>query len=107
MASAAALVGPVLFWWMSPIILGLVLSPILTSWSSRRSVGLLARRLRLFLIPAETAPEPELREMAARAASTVAAGFTPRPALPPRSLIPMIPQSLIRRPLDHDTVDAD
>jgi hypothetical protein len=35
------------------------------------------------------------------------AGFAPRPALPPRSLIPMIPQSLIRRPLDQDTVDAD
>ncbi|GEO37332.1 glucan biosynthesis glucosyltransferase H [Skermanella aerolata] len=107
MAAAALLVGPVLFWWMSPIILGLVLSPALTSWSSRRSIGLLARRLRLFLIPAETAPEPELREMAARAAPTLAAGSALRPALPPRGLIPMIPQSLIRRPLDQDTVDAD
>jgi membrane glycosyltransferase len=58
MAAAALLVGPVLFWWMSPIILGLVLSPVLTSWSSRRSIGLLARRLRLFLIPAAPVPDP-------------------------------------------------
>jgi hypothetical protein len=35
------------------------------------------------------------------------AGTNPRPALPPRSLVPMIPQNLMRRPLDQDTVDAD
>jgi membrane glycosyltransferase len=110
MATVALMVGPVLFWWMSPIVLGLVLSPVLTSWSSRRSAGLAARRLRLFLIPAETDPAPELREMAARTAGVAAramTGVNPRPALPPRSLIPMIPQSLIRRSLDQDTVDAD
>jgi membrane glycosyltransferase len=112
LATAALMVGPVLFWWMSPIVLGLVLSPVLTSWSSRRSAGLTARRFGLFLIPAETDPRPELREMAARTvgASAMAGTMTtttPRPTLPPRSLIPMIPQSLSVRPPDRDTVDAD
>jgi membrane glycosyltransferase len=110
MATVALMVGPVLFWWMSPIVLGLVLSPVLTSWSSRRSAGLAARRLRLFLIPAETDPAPELREMAARTAVASArtrADTNPRPALPPRSFVPMIPQSLMRRPSTQDTVDAD
>ncbi|UEM23973.1 glucans biosynthesis glucosyltransferase MdoH [Skermanella mucosa] len=112
LASTALLVGPVLFWWMSPIIAGLVLSPVLTSWSSRRDAGLAARRLGLFLIPAEVVPEPELTELAARLRAPGPgdgfAGAGARPALPRRSPIPMVPQSLYRpSALAGETADAD
>ncbi|EWY36566.1 hypothetical protein N825_26380 [Skermanella stibiiresistens SB22] len=108
MAAAASLVGPVLFWWMSPIIAGLVLSPLLTSWSSRRAAGLAARRLGLFLIPAEVTPAPELTELAARlSATTPPTAEVIRPSLPQRSVIPMTPQSLYRPTLARETADAD
>ncbi|MGF1643961.1 MAG: glucans biosynthesis glucosyltransferase MdoH [Thiotrichales bacterium] len=49
--------------WTSPIIVALVLAPAVSVVSSKRSLGLLASRLRLFRIPSETAREPLLRDL--------------------------------------------
>jgi len=55
--------NPTVFWWMSPLFLGLTLSPAITVLTSRSTIGLAARRLGLFLTPDETAPAPELAEL--------------------------------------------
>jgi len=55
--------APQFFWWLSPVLAGLVSGIWLTVWTSRTGPGLLARRLRLFLVPEETEPPPELRAL--------------------------------------------
>jgi membrane glycosyltransferase len=51
------------FWWFVPVLIGLVLSIPLSVWSSRRSLGALARRLGLFLTPEELAPPAEVARL--------------------------------------------
>ena len=51
---------PLMFWWFVPILAGLVLSVPLSVWTSRRSLGLRARSLGLFLTPEETRPPEEI-----------------------------------------------
>lgn len=46
--------APSLFWWLSPVFSGLIVSIPLSVWSARASIGLKAKRLGLFLIPEET-----------------------------------------------------
>lgn len=53
--------NPSFFWWLTPILLSLVLSVPLSVLSSRPSAGKKARRLGLFLTPGEIAPPRELR----------------------------------------------
>jgi membrane glycosyltransferase len=48
------------FWWLTPVLAGLILGVWLTVWTSRVSAGRLARRWGLLLIPEETSPPPEL-----------------------------------------------
>ncbi len=57
----AWLVDQALFWWLSPIVLGLMLSIPMAQISSRRDLGAWLRQRRLFLIPEETAPPEVLR----------------------------------------------
>ena len=59
---AAGLASPWLLLWMSPIILGLVLSIPLSALTARTDIGQLARRLGLFRTPEEVAPPPVLAE---------------------------------------------
>jgi membrane glycosyltransferase len=54
------LIAPRYIWWMSPILLGLLLSVPLTMLTSLTSAGLWARRHGLLLTPEETEPPPEL-----------------------------------------------
>ena len=54
-ASALAL-SPMFFWWMLPVISGLILSVPLSIFLSKGSIGLQARDLGLFLTPDETQP---------------------------------------------------
>jgi membrane glycosyltransferase len=61
--------NPGFFWWMTPVIAGMVLSPLLTHWTSRVDLGEGARRLGLFLTPEETTTPKEL----ARASELAAA----------------------------------
>ncbi len=71
--------NPSYFWWVTPIIGALILSIPLSVFLSRVSLGDLTRRLGLFRIPEETAPPPELCDMA----ELTAAAAARRAARPP------------------------
>jgi membrane glycosyltransferase len=60
-------VAPRFFWWLAPVLVGLICGVWFTAWTSRTSAGRTARRWGLFLIPEETAPPREL--MALRCAN--------------------------------------
>jgi membrane glycosyltransferase len=76
--------APSFFWWITPVILGLLCGIGLTVWTSRVSAGRAARRLGLFLVPEETDPPPELASLLApRAQDTPAAAAVANPAVPP------------------------
>jgi membrane glycosyltransferase len=55
--------APELFWWMLPVLSGMVLAVPLSVLSSRVSAGRWARRHRLFLTPEEVSPPPVLRAL--------------------------------------------
>ncbi len=55
--------NPEYFWWVTPIIGGLLLSVPVSVLVSRVTAGDRARSLGLFLIPEETAPPPELQDL--------------------------------------------
>lgn len=57
-----AMTNPVLFWWLSPVLLGLWLSIPISVWTSRLEIGLLAKRNRLFFTPEESTPPIEVVE---------------------------------------------
>jgi membrane glycosyltransferase len=52
--------APQFFWWLTPVLAGLLSGIPLTVWTSRVSAGRLARRLGLLLTPEETSPPREL-----------------------------------------------
>jgi membrane glycosyltransferase len=54
---------PDFFWWLSPVLAGLVLSIPLSILSSRPDIGRSARRLGLFLIPEEIDPPQVLARL--------------------------------------------
>ncbi len=61
--SAVLWIAPTYFWWLTPVLLALVLSVPLSVLTSRVRLGELARRRGLFLTPEETAPAEELRDL--------------------------------------------
>jgi len=73
------LLNPHYFWWVTPIMAALLLAVPVSVLASRVSVGDRARRWKLFLIPEESAPPAELRDLAAfhRAAEERTAGLPP------------------------------
>jgi membrane glycosyltransferase len=52
--------APQFFWWLTPVLAGLLLCIPLTVWTSRVNAGRLLRRMGLLLTPEETTPPPEL-----------------------------------------------
>jgi len=54
--------APQFFWWLTPVLVGLVCSIGFTVWTSRTSAGGRLRRWGLLLTPEETAPPRELLE---------------------------------------------
>jgi membrane glycosyltransferase len=60
-------VAPHFFWWLTPVLVGLICGVWVTAWISRTSAGRIAQRWGLLLIPEETAPPREL--MAVRRAN--------------------------------------
>jgi membrane glycosyltransferase len=52
--------APQFFWWLTPVLAGLLCGVWLTTWTSRTDAGMLARRWGLLLIPEETDPPREL-----------------------------------------------
>jgi len=72
---------PSFFWWFTPVLLGLVLAIPVSIFSSSTKLGLLTRRLGLFLTPAESDPprvvqllHENLARMADQAAEARSAG---------------------------------
>ena len=47
-------------WWLAPIVFSLILSPFVSAFSSRATLGLKSQRAKLFLIPEEYSPPQEL-----------------------------------------------
>ncbi|WP_395755380.1 glucans biosynthesis glucosyltransferase MdoH [Edwardsiella ictaluri] len=47
-------------WWLSPIVVSLILSPFVSVITSRRTLGLQCKRAKLFLIPEEYQPPVEM-----------------------------------------------
>ncbi|WP_417827474.1 glucans biosynthesis glucosyltransferase MdoH [Thalassospira sp.] len=62
--AVAVFVDTAFFWWLSPILAGLVLSPWLTHYSSSLAIGQAARRMKLFVTPEEYDSPEELRALA-------------------------------------------
>ncbi len=59
-AGGVAWLDLLFLWWLSPIVFSLILSPIVSVLSSRRTLGLASKRAKLFLIPEEYDPPREL-----------------------------------------------
>lgn len=59
---------PAFFWWLSPVLAGLVLAIPLSIVLSKGSLGAKARRIGLFLTPEETQPPQELSQLTANLA---------------------------------------
>jgi membrane glycosyltransferase len=53
-------VAPQFFWWLTPVLVGLICGVWVTAWTSRTSAGRITQRWGLLLIPEETAPPREL-----------------------------------------------
>jgi membrane glycosyltransferase len=58
--TSAYVLVPSFFWWLLPVLLGLVLSAPLSIFLAKASYGRRAKELGLFLTPDETEPTPEL-----------------------------------------------
>ena len=56
-------VAPRFFWWLTPVLIGLICGVGLTAWTSRTSAGRIARGWGLLLTPEETTPPRELRAL--------------------------------------------
>lgn len=61
--ASAYVIAPSFFWWLLPVLLGLVLSAPLSIFLSRTSLGRRARDAGLFLTPDETEPARELSQL--------------------------------------------
>ncbi|MFT9442162.1 MAG: glucans biosynthesis glucosyltransferase MdoH [Acetobacter papayae] len=81
LGAGAWVVSPSLFFWMMPVLLGLVFSIPLVALTSSRAVGLDFRRAGLLLVPEETAPPPVLN-LLEKAQSDEQAQENTCPALP-------------------------
>ena len=66
-------VAPRFFWWLTPVLVGLICGVWFTAWTSRASAGRTARRWGLFLIPEETAPPRELMALRGESVETIPA----------------------------------
>lgn len=49
-------------WWLAPIVVSLILSPVVSVFSSRATIGMASRRAKLFLIPEEYQVPQELAD---------------------------------------------
>jgi membrane glycosyltransferase len=70
--------SPALAWWMSPLLAGILLSIPLSYVTGTTELGQALRRRGIFVTPEESAPNPELKRLAA----TMAEPATGRPMLP-------------------------
>jgi membrane glycosyltransferase len=88
--------APQFFWWLTPVLAGLLFGIPLAMWTSRTSAGSLFRRHGLLLTPEETAPPPELVALS-RAGEDImrlvsASGSAVPPPVPPQVPPPVRPR---------------
>lgn len=57
------LYAPTFFWWLTPVLLGLILAAPIVRYSSSFTLGRLAHKWGLFMCPSETSVIPVLREL--------------------------------------------
>lgn len=67
--AALLLLARPFFWWLSPVLIGLVCGIGLTVWTSHVAAGELFLRMRLLLVPEETEPSEELVTVSMRRSS--------------------------------------
>jgi membrane glycosyltransferase len=105
MTLAAALWGyvtylyaPIFFWWLLPVVTGLVLSAPLVRYSSSLDLGRRARAHKIFITPSESEEDPVLTHMNELLATTPAPLATPAPLppLPADNWTPMLHSELSR-----------
>jgi len=77
-AAGVFALSPHYFWWLTPIVVALILSIPLSVYTSRVRLGERARALGLFLTPEESSPPPEIEDLERELATAEAA----RAALP-------------------------
>jgi len=84
---------PQFFWWLTPVLVGLIFGVPLTVWTSRISAGRRFRRWGLLLTPEETAPPPELLALKSPPAQVIPTSPptlpTPQPAMIPPARQPL------------------
>jgi hypothetical protein len=92
--AAILVLAPNFIWWMSPVIIGMLLSMPLTVLTSRADLGRALRRHGWLLTPEETAEPPELAAAAAARARrpTETIEIAP-PAMPPHAPLPMVAET--------------
>ena len=92
--------APIFFWWLMPILTGLVLSAPIVRYSSSLYLGELMRRKHIFLCPSETEGDPVLRDMQQLLVQKVSSLPAPAmaPALPPDKWTEMREQNLAQMP---------
>ena len=91
--------APLLFWWLTPVVVGLVLSVPLLHVSSKPSFGRRLRRAGLFLTPEETRPPGALAAVE-RAMAEIAPALDRPPALAPVRSPPELARPMPPQPLD-------
>jgi membrane glycosyltransferase len=80
--------APQFFWWLTPVLAGLLFGIPLTVWTSQVSAGRLFRRHGLLLTPEETAPPPELVTLSRASEDIIGLVSGSGSALPPPPPIP-------------------
>lgn len=78
---------PILFWWLAPVLLGLVCAAPIIRFSSSLSLGKITRKLGLFISPSEVVEEPVLERLRSQLANEQAQEdiFLSSQTLPPES----------------------
>lgn len=93
--------SPIFFFWLTPVLFGMLLAPVLVRYTSSNYLGSLSRRVRLFIIPSEHRRHPLLARLAITLHKLPRSftGNVPEPALPPIRWSPMPIQPLGRAPI--------
>lgn len=93
--------APIFFWWLTPILTGLVLSAPIVRYSSSPSAGKWMRRKQIFLCPSETEDDPVLQDMQRLLEQKISPLPKPAmaPALPPDNWTDMREQNLAQLPV--------
>ena len=67
--------APEFFWWLSPVLVGLIFAMPISVLTSRKILGIMAKRARLFLIPEETSHPALLSDLPPTEDSVTPSGF--------------------------------